>query len=145
MGIFNNVKNGILGFLNDDFLNAITSACALVSYADGDSSSEEKQKMLKYMKINDDLKHFKLSKIEERFEKYIESLAFGIETGKIECFKAIENIKDNRENSEKLVAVCIAIAKSDGVVSNEEVKIIKEIIERLQLNQNNYNLSILQK
>lgn len=145
MGIFNKIKNGILGYVNDDFLNAITGACALVSYADGDSSTEEKQKMLKYMKINDDLKHFKLSKIEERFEHYIELLAFGIDTGKIDCFKAIEEIKDNRENSEKLVSVCIAIAKSDGIVSREELDIIKQIISRLNLNPNNYNLSILMK
>lgn len=144
MGIFNKMKNAVLGFVNDEFLNAITSACALVSYADGESTVEEKQKMLKYMKINDDLRHFKLSKIEERYEKYVEGIAFDMEVGKIECFKAIENIKDNRENAEKLVAVCIAIANVDGMDS-DEIDIIRQIIRRLNLNANNYQLNVEKK
>lgn len=134
MSIFNKLKNQVLSFVNDDFLSAITAACALVAYADGEATADEKQKMLKYMKINDDLKHFKLSQIEEKYEKYTESIAFEMGLGKIECFKAIENISDNRENSQKLLALCTAVAKSDGKIDSDEKRIIKEIAKRLRIN-----------
>lgn len=136
MGLFDKIKNGVLSFVNDDFLSAITAACSLVAFADGEATDDEKEKMFKYMRINDDLKRFKLSQVEEKYEKYSESLNFDINLGKIECYKAIESIKDNRENSQKLIAVCIAIAKSDGKIDSDEKNVILEIIRRLGLNSN---------
>lgn len=140
MGFFDKLKNEILGFVNDDFLNAITASCALVAYADGEATEDEKRKMLKYMKINDDLKHFKLSRVEENYQKYIESIDFDINLGRIECYKAIERIHDNKENCNKLVAVCIAIGKADGKIDNDEQNQIKDIARRLGLNFRDFTI-----
>lgn len=140
MSLFNKFKNSVLGFVNDDFLNAITAACALVAYADGDASEDEKKKMMKYMKINDDLRHFSMTKVEDRYQKYIESIDFDINLGRIECYKAIEEIRENRENCNKLVSVCIAIGKSDGKIDADEQNQIIEIARRLGLNINNFTM-----
>lgn len=140
MGILNRIVNSVKSFVNDDFLNAITSACALVSYADGQASEEEKEKMLQYMKINPTLKVFKMSKVEETFEKYTQNIAFDVNVGRLECYKAIEKIKEEREDCKRLVACCIAIAKSDGFIDKAELQTIEKICDILRVNFSEFEM-----
>ena len=47
---------GIKQFANKDFMEAVAAGCAMIASADGNISSDEKQKMVGYINLNDSLK-----------------------------------------------------------------------------------------
>lgn len=152
MGVFDWVKqkgtdmsNELKKYTNKDFMESIAAACAVVALADGTVSSEEKQKMVGFINVNENLKVFKVNDIIERFNSYVQQFEFDFNVGKIAAFKAIEKQKSNIDNARMLIAVCISIASSDGDFDSAEVNIISEICTRLGVNPSEFNLSPTKK
>ena len=63
----NELKTEALKFKNKDFLNAAMAGSALIAMADGSISSEEKQKMIKFIENNDALSIFTISDVIKAF------------------------------------------------------------------------------
>lgn len=152
MGLFDWVKqkgsdmsNELKKLANKDFMESIAAACAVVALADGSVNPAEKQKMIGFISINENLKVFKVADIIEKFNFYIQQFEFDFNIGKIESFKAIEKQKTNINNAKMLIAVCISIASSDGNFDTNEVNVIAEICTRLGVNPNEFNLSPTKK
>ena len=93
---------GIKQFANKDFMEAIAAGCALIASADGDISSEEKQKMVGYINLNDSLKVFKLNDVLTRFNHYADMFAFDYNVGKAEAMKAITKMKKQTRCSKNI-------------------------------------------
>ena len=127
----NELKTEALKFKNKDFLNAAMAGSALVAMADGSISSEEKQKMIKFIESNDALSIFTTSDVIKAFQDFVSQLEFDKDIGEAKAYQAIGKMKSNTEASRLLVRMIIAIASSDGLFDNDEKKIAVKIAKEL--------------
>jgi tellurite resistance protein TerB len=131
---------GIKQFANKDFMEAVAAGCALIASADGNISSEEKQKMVGYININDSLKVFKLNDVLTRFNHYVDMFGFDYNVGKTEAFKAITKMKNKPEAAKALIAVCCSIGAADGNFDKDEIVLVKEMCSVLGINPADFKL-----
>ena len=108
MSFFNKLKEGfntsrselakqVGRFKNKKFMQGTVAVCARIAIASDGVSSEEKQKMLGFLKASDELKVFDTSEVIEFFNKLILSFEFDTEVGKGETMKYILAMKDQPE------------------------------------------------
>lgn len=128
-------------FKNKKFMQATVSICAYVAMASDGVSSEEKQKMVGFLKTSDELKVFDTSEVIEFFNKLVANYDFDIEIGKGEAMKYIVTLKNQPEAAQLAVRVGIAVAKSDGDFDSQEQQAIKDIINALGLQLQTFDLS----
>ena len=136
----NELKTEALKFKNKDFLNAAMAGSALVAMADGSISSEEKQKMIKFIESNDALSIFTTSDVIKAFQDFVGQLEFDKDIGEAKAYQAIGKMKSNTEASRLLVRMIIAIASADGLFDNDEKKIAVKIAKELALNPSEFEL-----
>ena len=127
----NELKTEALKFKNKDFLNAAMAGSALVAMADGSISSEEKQKMIKFIESNDALSIFTTSDVIKAFQDFVGQLEFDKDIGEAKAYQAIGKMKSNTEASRLLVRMIISIASSDGLFDNDEKKVAVKIAKEL--------------
>ena len=136
----NELKTEALKFKNKDFLNAAMAGSALIAMADGSISSEEKQKMIKFIESNDALSIFTTSDVIKAFQDFVGQLEFDKDIGEAKAYQAIGKMKSNTEASRLLIRMIIAIASSDGLFDNDEKKIAVKIAKELALNPSEFEL-----
>jgi len=118
----NELKTEALKFKNKDFLNAAMAGSALVAMADGSISSDEKQKMVKFIESHDALSIFTTSDVIKAFQDFVGQLEFDKDIGEAKAYEALGKMKSNAQASRLLVRMIIAIASSDGVFDFDEKK-----------------------
>lgn len=136
----NKADAGIKQFANKDFMEAVAAGCALIASADGDISSEEKQKMVGYINLNDSLKVFKLNDVLTRFNHYADMFAFDYNVGKAEAMKSMTKIKSKPDAAKTLIAVCCSIGAADGNFDKDEIALVREICSALGVNPADFKL-----
>ena len=136
----NELKTGALKFKNKDFLNAAMAGSALIAMADGNISSEEKQKMIKFIESNDALSIFTTSDVIKAFQDFVGQLEFDKDIGEAKAYQALGKMKSNSEASRLLVRMIIAIASSDGVFDGDEKKIAVKIAKELAIDPSEFEL-----
>jgi tellurite resistance protein TerB len=136
----NELKTEALKFKNKDFLNAAMAGSALVAMADGSISSEEKQKMIKFIESNDALSIFTTSDVIKAFQDFVGQLEFDKDIGEAKAYQAIGKMKSNTEASRLLIRMIISIASSDGLFDNDEKKVAVKIAKELGLNPSEFEL-----
>ena len=136
----NELKTEALKFKNKDFLNAAMAGSALIAMADGSISSEEKQKMIKFIESNDALSIFTTSDVIKAFQDFVGQLEFDKDIGEAKAYQAIGKMKSNIEASRLLVRMIIAIASSDGLFDGDEKKVAVKIANELALDPAEFEL-----
>lgn len=142
MSFFNKVKDvfnssrceltkQVSRFKNKKFMQGTVAICARIAIASNGVSSEEKQKMLSFLKSSDELSVFDTNEVLDFFNKLITSFNLDAEIGKGETMKYILAIKDQPEAAQLAIRVGIAVAKSDGDFDNDEKTAIREITKLL--------------
>jgi len=127
-------------FKNRTFMEAIVAGCALVAAADGEISSEEKQKMAGYMRNSDELKHFDMAQVIEFFDKITGQFEFDHGIGKAEALKVIGKLRGKEDQARLLVRVTCAIGAADGDFDADEQKMVAEIARDLGLDPAEFDL-----
>ena len=135
-----NLKTEVSKYKNKTFLEATVAGCALVAAADGNISSEEKQKMVGFMRQSDALSVFDISEVIALFEKYAATFDFDPMIGKGECLKVIGKLKKDTGASRMLIRVCCAIGAADGNFDDDEKAVVSEICAELGLNPADFSL-----
>ena len=136
----NELKTEALKFKNKDFLNAAMAGSALIAMADGSISSEEKQKMIKFIENNDALSIFTISDVIKAFQEFVSQLEFDKDIGEAQAYQALGKMKSNSEASRLLVRMIIAIAASDGNFDAQERNIASKIAKELGLQPSEFEL-----
>ena len=136
----NELKNGALKFKNKDFLNAAMAGSALIAMADGTISSEEKQKMVKFIEHNDALSVFTNKDVIAAFQDFVGQIEFDQDIGSASAYKAIAKMKSNDEAARLLIRMIISIGSSDGNFDADEKKIAVKIAKELGLNPAEFDL-----
>lgn len=134
------LKTEALKFKNKDFLNAAMAGSALVAMADGSVSSEEKQKMVKFIESHDALSIFTTSDVIKAFQDHVGQLEFDKDIGEAKAFQALGKMKSNVEASRLLVRMIIAIASADGDFDVKERAVAVRIAKELNINPAEFEL-----
>ncbi len=127
------LKTEALKFKNKDFLNAAMAGSALVAMADGSVSSEEKQKMIKFIESHDALSIFTTSDVIKAFQDFVGQLEFDKDIGEAKAYEALGKMKSNAQASRLLVRMIIGIASADGNFDDAEKKVATRIATELGL------------
>jgi len=136
-----NLKTDILKFKNKDFLNAAMAGSALIALADGSISSEEKQKMIKFIESNDALSIFPTAEVIKAFQDFVSQIEFDKDIGDAKAYAALGKLKSNNEAARLVMRMIIAIAGSDGNFDTDEKFIAVKIAKELQLNPAEFDLN----
>jgi len=136
----NELKTEALKFKNKEFLEAAMAGSALIAMADGKISSEEKQKMIKFIENHDALSIFTTSDVIKAFQDFVGQIEFDKDIGEAKAFLAIGKMKSNNEAGRLLVRMIIAIASSDGNFDAQEQVVAVKIAKELALNAAEFGL-----
>ncbi|MGZ5576005.1 MAG: tellurite resistance TerB family protein [Methylobacter sp.] len=136
----NELKTEALKFKNKDFLNAAMAGSALITMADGSVSSEEKQKMIKFIESNDALSIFPTSDVIKAFQNFVSQLEFDKHIGEAKAYEALGKMKSNEQASRLLVRMIIGIASSDGTFDFDEKKVAARIANELGIDPAEFEL-----
>jgi len=134
------LKTEALKFKNKDFLNAAMAGSALIAMADGSVSSEEKQKMIKFIESNDALSIFTTSDVIKAFQDFVGQLEFDKHIGEAKAYEALGKMKFNEQASRLLVRMIIGIASSDGTFDFDEKKVAARIANELGIDPAEFEL-----
>lgn len=136
----NELKTEALKFKNKEFLEAAMAGSALIAMADGKISSEEKQKMIKFIENHDALSIFTTSDVIKAFQDFVGQIEFDKDIGEAKAFLALGKMKSNVEAGRLLVRMIIAIASSDGDFDVQEQAVAAKIAKELALNPAEFGL-----
>ncbi|MDO9141620.1 MAG: tellurite resistance TerB family protein [Methylobacter sp.] len=136
----NELKTEALKFKNKDFLNAAMAGSALIAMADGSVSSEEKQKMVKFIESHDALSIFSTSDVIKAFQDFVGQLEFDKDIGEAKAYEALSKMKSNAQASRLLVRMIIGIASSDGDFDDDEKKVAVKIAKELGIDPAEFEL-----
>lgn len=134
------IKSEVSKYKNKDFMEAVVAGCALVAAADGDVSSEEKQKMAKFIQHSDELSIFEMGDVIDSFNKIMGKFDFDADIGKIEALKVVRKLKGNEDAARTMIRVCCAIGAADGDFDADEQKVVSEMCHELGLNPSEFDL-----
>ncbi|PHM73243.1 tellurite resistance TerB family protein [Xenorhabdus kozodoii] len=121
------LTNQVSRFKNKKFMEGTVAVCAHIAMASNGVSSEEKQKMIGFIKNSPELKVFDTSEIIEFFNKLVSNYEFDADIGQGEAMKFIIALKQQPEAAQLALRVGIAVAKSDGDFDNDEKQAAREI------------------
>ena len=136
----NELKTQALKFKNKEFLEAAMAGSALIAMADGKISSEEKQKMVKFIENHDALSIFTTSDVIKAFQDFVGQIEFDKDIGEAKAFLALGKMKSNAEAGRLLIRMMIAIASSDGDFDSQEQIVAAKIAKELALNPAEFGL-----
>jgi tellurite resistance protein TerB len=136
----NELKTDVLKFKNKDFLQAAMAGSALVAMADGSVSTEEKQKMVKFIEGHDALSVFTTSDVIKAFQEFVGQLEFDKDIGEAKAYQALGKMKANVEAARLLLRMIIAIAAADGNFDEAEQRVATKIAKELGLNPADFEL-----
>ncbi len=125
-------------YKNASFMEAIVAGAVIISAADGNISSDEKQKLLQYVQNAEELKAFTAKDIIAVFNKIDQSYEFDVHIGKAEALKLVNRVKGHPEQARLVVRVAIAIANADGNFDESEKVAVSEICKELELNPTDF-------
>jgi len=135
-----NLSDEVKRYKNRGFMEAVVAGCAMVAFADGEATADEKSKMAGFVQRNDALSVFDTSDVVAAFDKCAKNFDFDFAIGKAEALKAISKLKKSSEESKLLVRVCCAIGAADGNFDDDEKKVVREICKELGLDPGEFEL-----
>ena len=145
MSIFDKLKSGlgslteeIKKYANEDFLDAVTAASAMVAAADGTIDREETDKMKSFIKNNEDLKVFNTGEVLEKFKYWTDKFEEDKEIGHINALKAIAKVKKDKDEAKSLMRLVVVIGRADGEFDDDEKEVAIEIANELGLNSHEF-------
>lgn len=134
------LKTDVLKFKNKDFLNAAMAGSALISLADGTISSEEKQKMIKFIENNDALSVFPTAEVIAAFQNFVSQIEFDKDIGDAKAYAALGKLKSNSEAARLVMRMIISIAAADGNFDTDEKFIAVKIAKELNVDPSEFEL-----
>ncbi|AFL74121.1 tellurite resistance TerB family protein [Thiocystis violascens] len=134
------LKNEAMKFKNKDFLNAAISGSVLISMADGHVSSEEKQKMMRFIENYEALSVFSSKDLIDAFQNAMSQIEFDKDLGEAKAYDAIRKMKGKDDAARLIMRLIIAIAAADGNFDDSEKRVARKIAMELALNPADFEL-----
>jgi tellurite resistance protein TerB len=134
------LKTEALKFKNKEFLNAAMAGAALIALADGEISSSEKQKMVKFIESHEALSIFSTADVIKAFQEFVTQIEFDKDIGDAKAYEALRKLKNNEEASRLVLRMIISIAAADGDFDADEKVMAVNIARELNLTPSDFDL-----
>jgi len=134
------LKTEVMKFKNKDFLNAAVGGSVLMSMADGSVSSEEKQKMMRFMENYEALSVFSGKEIVDAFQNIMTQIEFDKDLGEAKAYDAIRKMKGKDDAARLIMRLTIAIAGADGNFDDDEKQVARRIATELSIDPAEFEL-----
>ncbi len=134
------LKNEVSKVRNKTFLEGVVAGCVLVAHADGVVKSEEKQKMMGFLRSSEVLSVFSADEVIATFEKFAKQFDFDHAIGEANALQAIGKLKSKETEARLMVRVCCAIGAADGDFDANEKAVVRKICQELGLNPKDFDL-----
>ncbi len=134
------LKNEALKFKNKDFLNAAVNGSVLISMADGNISSDEKQKMMRFIENYEPLSVFSSKELIEAFQNTVMQIEFDKDLGEAKAYEAVRKMKSNDSAARLIMRLIISIAGADGIFDDSEKRVARKLAMELGLDPADFEL-----
>jgi tellurite resistance protein TerB len=122
-------------------MEGVVAGCAVVAYADGWVTVDERRRMLGLLRGFEGVDNFHLSEVEHQFEEITGWFVQDHDEGERRALALVEKVRGRPEDAELLVQACCAIAAADGGFDAEERQAARRICESLQLDPAKFDLA----
>lgn len=124
----------------DVVLEGVMAACALIAYADGTVTQDERQRMLSVIPRFAALRFLSRSELVDAFETATGWFEAGPAAGRRRAMQAIARVRGHRGCRVPLLRACHAIATADSVFDRRERDALIGICGALDLDPAEYGL-----
>ena len=114
-------------------LDAAMAACALVALADDDERLAELAMRDRVLVRLKELEDFDTQKAIDTYDRYVQLMIRDKDDGRKVSMEHLLKVRDNRQDSERLVKICLAIGRADHTFSPRERSVVEEICQSLNL------------
>lgn len=135
------LKTEALKFKNKDFMTAAVSGSVLIAMADGNISSDEKQKMMRFIENYEPLSVFSSKDLIETFQNIVTQIEFDKDLGETKAYESLRKMKSNDSAARLIMRLVIAIAGADGVFDDDEKRVARKIAMELGLSPADFELA----
>ncbi|PIE83314.1 MAG: Tellurite resistance TerB [Candidatus Contendobacter odensis] len=135
-----NLQSEVTKLKNKSFLESVVAGCVLVAYADGTVHSEEKQKMMGFLRNSDVLSVFSTEEVISIFDKYAKQFEFDYQIGQANALQGVAKLKDKEAEARLMVRVCCAVGAADGSFDDNEKEVVRKLCNELRLNPKDFDL-----
>jgi tellurite resistance protein TerB len=118
---------------SEDVIEALAAATAMVAFADGVSSPEEREELLGVFEEEDRLTEIDLDDLFDAFDDYAERFAEDPAAAENEVLTAVAVFDDAPELGRLILRGAVAVASSDGSLSPAEEAAVKRLCDVLGL------------
>ena len=114
-----------------DMMDALVAACAIVAYADGKADDSERNKLLGLMRRVPLLEGFSRDDLADEFMRHERAFASDPTHARERAHETIATFRANANEARALLRSCEEIARADGVVHPLEHAAMRSIIHAL--------------
>ncbi|HZF43241.1 MAG TPA: TerB family tellurite resistance protein [Sphingomonadaceae bacterium] len=122
-------------------MKGIVAGCALVAYADGWVTDEERDRMLGLIRAFEPIEAFNIKDVETAFEALTDRFIADQQAGETAALAAVARLKGVDRYPALLVETCCAIADADGGFDEEERNAAVRICKSLGLDAETFGLA----
>ena len=140
LGKLEDIKKSALKFKSKEFLEAVVAASYMVASADGNVDSDEKTKLLNFLKIDEQLRVYSPGDIITMFNKYKDLYEFDADVANASALKAIGKFSENKEKSNYLIRLVCSIGAADGSFDQNERDVVRKICTELNIEPSQFEL-----
>ena len=134
------LKKSALKFKNKGFLDKTMAGCALVAFADGEVTKEEKIKMMKYVEVDDVMSIFDTSDVIASFKKWVDLFEFDVDVGRTKVLKELSALKSKEDEARTLIRILISIGAADGDFDEDEKSVVRDACIEMGLSPAEFQL-----
>lgn len=116
-----------------EMLDALVAACALIAYADGEADEAERRKLLGMMRRLPLLEGFSRDDLADEFGRYERAFEEDADRARAQALATIEGLKPNTPEIRVLLRACDEILHADGVahpLEYETLSVIGRALDR---------------
>lgn len=119
--------------VSEDLVEALAAATAMVAFADGVSSPEEREQLLAVFEEEDRLTEIDLDDLFDAFDDYAERFAEDATAAESEVLTSVAVFDDSPDLGRLIIRSTLAVASTDGALSPAEEKAVRRLCDVLGL------------
>jgi tellurite resistance protein len=114
-------------------LDAAMAACAMVAMADDDERLAELAMRDRVLVRLKEIEEFDVQKAIDLYDRAVQAIAKDKVAGNKSALEMLSKVKGNRQDSERVVKICVAIGRADRHFTAHERSVVEEICSALGL------------
>jgi tellurite resistance protein TerB len=117
--------------VSEDLVEALAAATAMVAFADGVASPEEREELLAVFEEEDRLTDIDLDDLFDAFDDYAERFVEDRKLAESEALATVAVFDDSPDLGRLVVRAALAVASTDGALTAEEERAARQLCDAL--------------